>query len=69
MHIFSYIYALSQVSAGILLDKYGSKIMLSISFLVMSLGILLFSYDPTLLTMLIGRILVAIGSAVAFIGT
>lgn len=28
-----------------------------------------FSYDPTLLTMLIGRILIAIGSAVAFIGT
>ena len=37
----------------------------------MSLGILLFSYgyDPTLLTMLIGRILIAIGSSVAFIGT
>ncbi|AEB28517.1 MFS transporter [Francisella hispaniensis] len=69
MSIYFPIYALSQVPAGILLDKYGSRIMLSISCLVMSLGILLFSYDPTLLTMLIGRILIAIGSAVAFIGT
>lgn len=66
MSIYFPIYAISQVPAGILLDKYGSKIMLSISCLVMSLGILLFSYDPNLVTMFIGRILIA---AVAFIGT
>ncbi|MDE4969995.1 MFS transporter, partial [Francisella tularensis] len=53
------IYAISQVPAGIILDKYGSKIMLSISCLVMSFGILLFSYDPNLVTMCIGRILIA----------
>ncbi|APC91761.1 MULTISPECIES: MFS transporter [Francisella] len=69
MGIYFPIYAVSQIPAGILLDKYGSKVMLSISCLVMSLGILLFSYEPSLATMLIGRILIAVGSAVAFIGT
>jgi MFS family permease len=69
MSIYFPIYAISQIPAGMLLDRFGSKIMLSISCLVMSLGILFFIYDPTLNTMLIGRVLIAIGSAVAFIGT
>lgn len=69
MSIYFPIYAISQVPAGILLDKYGSKIMLAVSCLVMSLGILLFVYEPNLKTMFIGRVLIAIGSAVAFIGT
>ncbi|AXA33506.1 MULTISPECIES: MFS transporter [Francisella] len=69
MSIYFPIYAISQVPAGILLDKFGSKVMLSFSCLVMSLGILFFVYDPSLNTMLIGRVLIAIGSAVAFIGT
>lgn len=69
MSIYFPIYAISQVPAGILLDKFGSKIMLSISCLIMSLGILLFVYNPSLYTMFVGRVLIAIGSAVAFIGT
>lgn len=69
MSIYFPIYAISQVPAGIMLDRFGSRIMLSVSCLVMSLGILLFVYDPSLDTMLIGRVLIAIGSAVAFIGT
>ncbi|MGQ4005230.1 MFS transporter [Francisellaceae bacterium CB300] len=69
MSIYFPIYAISQIPAGMLLDKFGSKIMLSISCLVMSLGILFFIYNPTLNTMFIGRVLIAIGSAVAFIGT
>lgn len=69
MSIYFPIYAISQVPAGILLDKYGSKAMLSVSCLIMSLGILLFVYNPSLYTMFIGRILIAIGSAVAFVGT
>lgn len=69
MSIYFPIYAISQVPAGIMLDRFGSRIMLSVSCLVMGLGILLFVYDPSLDTMLIGRVLIAIGSAVAFIGT
>lgn len=69
MSIYFPIYAISQVPAGILLDKYGAKIMLATSCMVMSLGILLFVYEPSLKTMLLGRIFIAIGSAVAFIGT
>lgn len=68
MSIYFPIYAISQIPAGILLDKLGSRIMLSISCLIMSIGILMFVMDPIIETMLIGRILIAIGSAVAFIG-
>lgn len=68
MSIYFPIYAISQVPAGMLLDRFGARVMLSISCLVMSLGILLFVYEPNLETMLLGRILIAIGSAVAFIG-
>ncbi|MFC4891642.1 MFS transporter [Pseudofrancisella aestuarii] len=68
MSIYFPIYAISQVPAGMLLDRFGARIMLSISCLVMSLGILLFVYEPNLNTMVFGRILIAIGSAVAFIG-
>ncbi|WP_150466242.1 MFS transporter [Francisella sp. SYW-9] len=69
MSIYFPIYAISQVPAGILLDKFGPRLMLSISCLIMSLGILLFVYNPSLYTMFVGRVLIAIGSAVAFIGT
>ena len=69
MSIYFPVYAISQIPAGILLDRLGTRIMLSISCLIMSLGILLFVYDPNVSTMMIGRILIAIGSAVAFIGT
>lgn len=69
MSIYFPIYAISQVPAGILLDKYGARIILAISCLVMSLGILLFVYNPNISTMFIGRVLIAIGSAVAFVGT
>ncbi|GAB4221767.1 MAG: MFS transporter [Francisella sp.] len=69
MSIYFPIYAISQLPAGILLDKYKANVVLSISCLVMSLGIVLFVYDPSLYTMFIGRVLIAIGSAVAFIGT
>ncbi|ASG68148.1 MFS transporter [Francisella halioticida] len=69
MSIYFPIYAISQVPAGILLDRYGSRLMLSVSCLIMSLGILLFVYNPSLYTMFIGRVFIAIGSAVAFIGT
>ncbi|MED7789064.1 MFS transporter [Francisella sp. 19X1-34] len=69
MSIYFPIYAISQVPAGILLDKFGPRFMLSISCLIMSLGILLFVYNPSLYTMFVGRVLIAIGSAVAFIGS
>ncbi len=68
MAIYFPVYALSQIPAGILLDKYGPRWCLSIACMVMSLGIIAFIIDSSLITMLIGRILIAIGSAFAFLG-
>lgn len=68
MAIYFPIYAISQIPAGVLLDKYGCRWTLSIACMLMSLGILAFVVEPSLLMMTIGRILIAIGSAFAFLG-
>jgi len=68
MAIYFPVYAISQIPAGILLDRYGSKWTLSISCMVMSLGLILFATDQTLIGMFVARLIVAIGSALAFLG-
>ena len=67
MSIYFPIYALSQIPAGYLIDKYGIKQALGWSCLTVSLG-LFCMLVPTLSAIVIGRILIAIGSAFAFIG-
>jgi sugar phosphate permease len=66
--LYLYAYALAQLPAGALLDKYGPKICLSLSALGVALGTLLFSETENLLFLGLGRILIGIGSAFAFIG-
>ncbi|WHN65421.1 MFS transporter [Cysteiniphilum sp. QT6929] len=68
MAIYFPIYAIAQIPAGLMLDRFGCKWTLSLSCLVMSLGILVFIWDQSLSMMWIGRILIAIGSAFAFLG-
>ena len=66
--LYLYAYALSQLPAGVILDKYGPKLCLSLSALGVALGTLLFSETQSLIFLGLGRILVGIGSAFAFIG-
>ncbi|WP_119344463.1 MFS transporter [Facilibium subflavum] len=68
MAIYFPVYAISQIPAGLLLDRFGARWVLSLSCLLMSLGLLLFIADHTILFMWLGRILVAVGSAFAFLG-
>lgn len=67
MSIYFPIYALSQIPAGYLIDKYGVKQALGWSCLIVSLG-LFCMLAPFVSTIIIGRFLIAIGSAFAFIG-
>ncbi|MFZ9036188.1 MAG: MFS transporter [Francisellaceae bacterium] len=68
MAIYFPVYAISQMPAGMLLDRYGCKWTLSLSCLIMSAGILAFALEHSMVMLWSGRILVAIGSAFAFLG-
>ncbi len=68
MSVYFPVYAISQIPAGYLIDKYGLKLTLSSACFVVSLGLLLMIV-PSAIAVFFGRVLIAIGSAFAFIGT
>ena len=67
MNIYFPIYAISQIPAGYLIDRFGLRKTLSLSSILVSIGLLMMSI-PSIYAILFGRILIAIGSATAFIG-
>lgn len=67
MSLYFPIYAISQIPAGYLLDRFGVKFALSIACLVVSTGLYCMSI-PHAAPLIIGRILIAMGSAFAFLG-
>ncbi|MEM9243147.1 MAG: MFS transporter [Pseudomonadota bacterium] len=67
MSIYFPIYAIAQLPAGYLLDKFGIKYPLAIACLVVSLGLYMMIM-PSQHMLIIGRILIAVGSSFAFIG-
>src|SRR5689334_19956382 len=60
-----YIYVLLQTPAGMLIDRYGARGILSISALNVCIGSLLFASAKTVLVALLGRVLMGIGAAFA----
>lgn len=67
MSIYFPIYALSQIPAGYVIDKLGIRFALSLACLITSIGLAVMAY-PSELFLIIGRVLIASGSAFAFIG-
>ncbi len=63
-----YAYACAQIPVGILLDKYGARILLTLSCLIISLGTLIFALAKLLVLLAIARLLIGFGSAFAFTG-
>jgi MFS family permease len=63
-----YIYVLLQTPAGMLLDRYGPRGILSAGALIVCIGCLLFSAAKTLFFALLGRVLMGGGAAFAFVG-
>ncbi len=59
-------YAVMQIPAGILLDKYGIQKMLSFSIAVCVMGVFLFSFSHSYYLLLAARLLMGVGSAFAF---
>lgn len=62
-------YPLMQIPAGILLDKFGPRKMLTFAMACLSVGILCVSLSSSFSLAIVGRILMGVGSAFAFIGT
>lgn len=67
--LYFYVYAGLQVPIGSLVDRWGARIMMSLSMLLAGVGTLIFSLAPTVEFAYAGRLLIGIGSAVVFVGT
>lgn len=63
-----YVYVLMQIPAGMLIDRFGARKLLSIGGLICTWGCLMFAKSHHLLVAEIGRILMGGGSAFAFVG-
>ena len=63
-----YAYIIFQIPAGIILDKYNRKLVISGAMFLCVLGNLLFSIAPDYWVAYVGRILMGVGSAFGFIG-
>jgi MFS family permease len=61
------VYAIMQIPAGLLLDRFGSRVLLSIGALSMAAGQYVVAFAPTLGTAVAGRMLVGFGDAFTFL--
>lgn len=61
-------YSFMQIPAGILIDKYGTKVILPLSAILITLGSYLLSKTNSINIAYISRILIGIGSSFSFIG-
>lgn len=63
-----YAYAPMQIPAGLLFDRFGPRIVMTIAIVVCSIGALFFAQANSIHLASIGRLLMGIGSACSFIG-
>ena len=60
-------YQVMQIPAGMLLDRFGIKRLLSIATLIVAIGCFLFSTSSTIWLIMLSRLLIGLGSAFAFL--
>lgn len=63
-----YSYTFMQIPAGLLLDRFGPRMLIPFSVLICAVGILLFGLTSNVESAALGRFLMGFGSAFAFIG-
>ncbi|MDE2408892.1 MAG: MFS transporter, partial [Actinomycetales bacterium] len=61
------VYAAMQIPVGLLLDRYGARVLLSIGALSMAAGQYTVAFAPSLGIAVVGRMLVGFGDAFTFI--
>ncbi|WP_309567576.1 MFS transporter [Coxiella-like endosymbiont] len=64
-----YIYVMLQTPAGLLIDRFGPRRLLSLGALICAFGCLLFGSAHLLIWAIIGRLLMGFGAAFAFVGS
>ncbi len=66
--VFYYAYAFMQIPAGLLFDRVGTRLLLTIMVLMCAFGTLLFGVTDSVVVATIGRFLIGFSSAFAFLG-
>ena len=66
--LYFYAYSPMQIPVGMMMDRYGARRLLSFATLVCGLGSLLFAVAPNIFVAGVGRLLIGLGSAFAFVG-
>jgi MFS family permease len=61
------VYAAMQIPVGILLDRYGAKLLLGVGAAIMASGQIIVAFAPTLEYAVLGRMLVGMGDSFTFI--
>lgn len=61
-------YALAQIPVGLLIDRYGTRILLTLACLAISISSIIFAYSQNLTIANYCRIIIGLGSAFAFVG-
>ena len=66
--IYFYVYAGSQIPIGAMMDRWGPRVMISVSTAIAAAGAVLFSVADAISMAYLGRFLIGAGSACAFVG-
>lgn len=66
--LYFYTYAPLQLPVGMLMDKYGPRLMISVAVALAALGSLLFALAPSLEIAYLARLLIGFGSGFSFVG-
>lgn len=66
--VYYYIYTPMQIPVGVLLDRFGSRFLLTFATLICALGTFVFACSHHLWIAQAGRLMVGLGSAFAFVG-
>lgn len=67
--IYLYAYAGLQIPIGVLIDRWGARLMISLALTIAGAGSLIFALADSLAVAYAGRFLIGAGSAVGFVGT
>ena len=65
---YSFSYAPMQLFVGLMIDRYGTKRLLSLASVICGIGTYMFAFSPELWMAQLGRFLVGLGSAFAYVG-
>lgn len=66
--VYYYIYTPMQIPVGLMIDRYGSRLLLTLATLICALGTFIFAGSHFLWLAQLGRLMIGFGSAFAFVG-